>query len=85
MKRDEIIVKIKEIIGEAIENGENLQEKEDLLESRGLRSIDAIRIMVMVEDAFNIEVEDQDLSIELIRTIDNLTDYIEKKVGMEHV
>lgn len=85
MKRDEIIVKIKEIIGEAIENGQNLQEKEDLLESRGLRSIDAIRIMVMVEDAFNIEVEDQDLSIELIRTIDNLTDYIEKKVGMEHV
>lgn len=85
MKRDEIIVKIKEIIGEAIENGQNLQENEDLIESRGLRSIDAIRIMVMVEDAFNIEVEDQDLTIELIRTIDNLTDYIEKKVGMEHV
>lgn len=85
MKRDEIIVKIKEIIGEAIENGQNLQENEDLIESRGLRSIDAIRIMVMVEDAFNIEVEDQDLSIELIRTIDNLTDYIEKKVGMEHI
>lgn len=84
MKRDEIIVKIKEIIGEAIDNGQNLQEKEDLIENRGIRSIDAIRIMVMVEDAFNIEVEDQDLSIELIRTIDTLTDYIEKKVGMEH-
>lgn len=83
MKREEITDRVKEIIEKAIENGKHLQEKEDLIEKRGIRSIDAIRIMVMVEDAFNIEVEDQDLSIELIRTIENLTNYIEKKMGME--
>lgn len=80
MKREEITAKIKEIIGEVIGNGQNLQETEDLIESRGLRSIDAIRIIVMAEDIFQIEVKDEDLSIELVRTIEHLTNYVEMNI-----
>lgn len=80
MKREEITEKIKEIVGEVIENGQNLQETEDLIENRGLRSIDAIRIIVMVEDMFRIEVRDGDLSIELVRTIERLTNYVETNI-----
>mgnify|MGYP001772956249 FL=1 len=80
MKREEITAKIKEIIGEVIENGQNLQETEDLIENRGLRSIDAIRIIVMAEDMFQIEVKDEDLSIELVRTIEHLTNYVEMNI-----
>lgn len=83
MNKEEIILKIKKIIGETtdIENSEALISTEDLINEKGINSMDAISILVAVEDTFEIEVDDQDLSAELVRTIDNIADYVINKLN----
>lgn len=82
MEKQEVINKIKEIIMETVDMGDlsDVSETENLVESKGLNSMDAISILVAVEDAFDIEIDDQDLSAELIQTIENISNYVIKKV-----
>lgn len=83
MEKEQVIVEIRKIIGETteLENAEQLKATEDLVEERGINSMDAISILVAVEDTFDIEVDDQDLSADLVRTIDNLADYVMNKLS----
>ena len=82
MERKSIIEEIKKVIGETtdIENAELLTEMENLITEKGINSIDAIGILVAIEDTFDIEIDDQDLSVELVKSIKNLADYVEKKI-----
>lgn len=82
MERKSIVEEIKKVIGETtdIENAELLTEMENLITEKGINSIDAIGILVAIEDTFDIEIDDQDLSVELVKSIKNLADYVEKKI-----
>lgn len=44
-------------------------------------SIDALKILVQIEEMFEIEIDDDDLSAELISSIKGIVDYIFKKIN----
>ena len=59
MKKEEIVLKIKEIISENYEiDIDDLDENELLHESYGIDSLDRIELSLDIEDKFNIEIHD---------------------------
>ncbi len=71
---------IKETVNREISD-EMLRDDVDIVQSIGINSIDAISILVKIEELFNIQVDDDDLNTELIRTTKNLAEYVEKKLS----
>lgn len=82
MEREQIISGIKEILQQVInvEGVRDWEKTEDLLKDKGLNSLEAIHILVAVEDRFDIEIDDDDLNLELVKTIENIADYVERKL-----
>ena len=77
MNREEVIIKLKEIIIKTMELSVELQIKgENLVEEIGFNSVDALEILVWVENEFDIRFPDEDLSSELLISLDNLADYV---------
>lgn len=80
MERAAVEPVVKRICAEVleIEQDELLLENEDdsLAEKFGLNSVDALEVLMQIENAFDIEIDDEDLSVELIRSVDTLTDYV---------
>jgi acyl carrier protein len=74
----EIAGKLREIIAEAL----NLKIKPDkimgknLIEELGISSVDALEILIRVESEFEILINDEDLSQELVTSLTNLERYI---------
>ncbi len=77
-----MLEKIKEIVGTVLELDEVQIEKinidSDLLEL-GLDSLNAIEVIVNLESEFDIEVEDEDLMIDNLSTIDLLCNLIKNR------
>lgn len=64
-------------------------EKESLesnfdLDSLGLNSIDALEMLILLENEFHIEIKDEDLNSELFSNIEYLTEYIYSNVEDEY-
>lgn len=73
---------IREIVEQCLQISDLLIGDEDnLVECLSINSIDAIGIFLMIEDKFQIQIDDDDLGVELISSIQNLARYIEKKCG----
>ncbi|KMQ32257.1 hypothetical protein TU58_01470 [Bacillus cereus] len=53
----------------------------DLIHEIGMNSIDALEFLVIVEREFSIMIDDEDLTAELIQTLNNLSNYILQKVA----
>jgi acyl carrier protein len=51
----------------------------DLVNQLGLDSINTIEFLIWVESEFNIEIADEDLSIDLINDLNRLTEYVEQR------
>lgn len=82
MSREEMYKTIKEIICTVLKGAvkeEDITETTQLGEVLNINSIVAIEILVRVENAFDIEIDDEDLSAELIANIGIITDYVERK------
>jgi acyl carrier protein len=77
---------LKEIISETfkgdVDTGK-ITEDTDLQEEVGINSVVGIEILVRVEDAFDITIEDEDLTTELTKTLVTLADYIEKSLASQ--
>lgn len=59
MKKEEIVLKIKEIISENYDiDIDDLEENELLHESYGIDSLDRIELSLDIEDKFNVEIHD---------------------------
>ncbi len=82
MEEERMLEKIKEIVGTVLELDEVQIEKinidSDLLEL-GLDSLNAIEVIVNLESEFDIEVEDEDLMIDNLSTIDLLCNLIKNR------
>ena len=82
MLKQEIKVKIKEVIAQSL----NLKEDQmnisdaDLIQSLGINSVDALEIFVWIENTFEILIDDDDLNAELLDSIDILTEYVYRKI-----
>lgn len=85
MSQNEVIKKLKEIIIKTMElNVEPEDIKgENLIEEIGFNSVDALEILVWIENTFDIRFPDEDLSSELLTSLDNLADYVIKRKGEE--
>ncbi|HAB62216.1 MAG TPA: hypothetical protein DCE48_16245 [Lachnospiraceae bacterium] len=85
MNRSEIIKELKEIIIKTMElNVEPEDIKgENLIEEIGFNSVDALEILVWVENTFDMRFPDEDLSSELLSSLDNLADYVIRRKGQE--
>lgn len=82
MERNEIYEKIKEAICSVLRKDVDftgITEETDIMEALGLNSIVAIELVVRMETLFDIEIDDEDLSTDLFRTLSNIADYVEKK------
>jgi acyl carrier protein len=51
----------------------------DLVNELGLDSINTIEFLIWVESEFNIEIADEDLSIDLINDLNRLAEYVEQR------
>ena len=78
MNREEVIIKLKEIIIKTMELSVELEQikGENLVEEIGFNSVDALESLVWVENEFDIRFPDEDLSSELLISLDNLADYV---------
>ena len=73
-----ILDKIKEIVKDILEiEPEEVQLSSRLSEDFDADSLDKIQIVMAIEDAFNIKVDDED--VKNINTIQDAVNYIEKK------
>ncbi|SHK00256.1 acyl carrier protein [Anaerocolumna jejuensis DSM 15929] len=82
MERKEIYEKIKQAISSVLRREVDftgITEDTDIIESLNLNSIVAIELVVRMETLFDIEIDDEDLSTDLFRTLKNIADYIEEK------
>lgn len=83
MDANEVKEKVKNIIIESL----NLDISTDEIDGRDLKnefminSVDAISIFVFIENIFNIEIKDEDLSVELISSIDKITNFILNEIN----
>lgn len=81
MEKEQIVKKVKEIIISSLDLKIQPEEivGEDLINEVGINSIDALEIFVWIENEFDIEIEDEDISDQLIASVDGLADYIKKR------
>lgn len=69
---------LKEIIIESLELQKTKEEIEgsDLINELNINSIDALEILVRVENKYDIAIPDEDLSVALIRSLEDFANYI---------
>lgn len=53
---------------------------DDLIHDYGISSVDALEILIGIEAQFNITIDDNDLSQQLVATIDNLVNYVTERM-----
>ncbi|WP_053215908.1 acyl carrier protein [Bacillus cereus] len=85
MSNQEIVSKLKELFIDMLRIPENIantiEGDTDLIHEIGMNSIDALEFLVIVEREFSIMIDDEDLTAELIQTLNNLSNYILQKVA----
>lgn len=52
----------------------------DLVNRLGLDSINTIEFLIWVESEFDVEIADEDLSVELIDDLDRLAEYVQARL-----
>ncbi|HEY3903861.1 MAG TPA: phosphopantetheine-binding protein [Streptosporangiaceae bacterium] len=73
--------RLRKVMVDALDLGvdpETIPDK-DLVSTLGLDSINTIEYLIWVEGEFNIEIADEDLSIDLIDDLDKLASYVEDR------
>jgi acyl carrier protein len=56
---------------------------QNLTAELGLDSINSLELLIFVENEFKIQIDDADLSVSLVDSLDGLAAYIENKLGGE--
>ena len=55
----------------------------NLIDALGLNSIDALEVLIRAEGEFGIQIDDEDLSINMLSSIENLKNYVERQLLAE--
>ncbi len=76
-------LRVKGILKKVLGNDELIDklDAEQNLSDLGITSVNFIKIIVLVEDEFDIEFDDEDLKFENFNTIANVSAYIEDKIS----
>jgi len=78
-KRQELLLKVREILANElkIDDLQRIQLASKLLEDLGVESLHSIELIMAFEEAFNIDISDEDA--EKILTVKEIIDYLGKK------
>lgn len=75
-----ITEKVKEIVGEQLDaDVEDMNMETSLMEDLDADSLDAVEVIMELEDEFDIEIPDEDA--EVFQTIGQIVKYIEEKTA----
>jgi len=82
---DEIKSKLREILVKALRLKISPEEIGDsgLVSKLSIDSINSLEILIWVEDAFGITIQDEDLSPQLIDSLDRLASYVASRTQTE--
>jgi len=61
-------------------SAEALKQIENFLEEFDLNSVDALELLLKIENEFDIEIDDEDLNAELLKSVKTLSNYIITKL-----
>lgn len=77
----EIFEKLKEIIADQleIEDLETIKPETSIMEDLEADSLDAVEVMMAIEDEFDIEIPEEDA--ENFKNIKDIADYVESKIA----
>lgn len=81
MKREEINKRVVSVIADALGSDLNvISQQSDLVEDLGADSLDAVEILMMIEDEFSIHIPDGDLQEyrDKVHTVKDVCDLVEK-------
>lgn len=78
MDKATLISQLKEIILRSINIDELPEGIEDanMIDELGINSIDALEILIWIEDTFSFQIPDEDLSSDLLVSMNKLAEYI---------
>lgn len=81
MTTPEITHKIKKLIIDVLDLDIPIEalEANNLIEQYGLNSVDALELLMNIETEFDIEIDEEDLTAELVNSIDQLVNYVEAR------
>lgn len=81
---DNIKEKVSEIVIKTMKSSLSPSEIKgaDLIHEFGISSVDALEILIGIESEFGITIDDNDLSQELVSTLDNLVNYVQKHLQL---
>ncbi|MGC9318104.1 MAG: acyl carrier protein [Armatimonadota bacterium] len=82
MADDQLKQQLKEMIVERLfldVDPAQIADDENLMESYDIDSVNLFEIVVGMEEQFDISFEDEDFSVDLFATVDNLAEFVEKK------
>lgn len=83
MEKSEVTAGIKSIMEDALKGTANIKELSEnmnLLEEIHLDSIQAMEILLQVEEKFDIMIDDEDLNKALFSSLSAMSDYVMKKL-----
>ena len=79
-KYEDIENEIKKIFIELLQLDKKVEEldsnENSFLEEYGYSSIDALELIIMIEDAFEIAIPEEKLNTDLLESVKSLTDYV---------
>jgi acyl carrier protein len=79
MNRDDIFSRLKELIVELLEiDAAEVKAESSFMDDFGADSLDIIELLTAVEEAFKIEIPDEDAG--KLQTVQNAMDYVAAKV-----
>jgi len=81
MNTEEIKLRVEKIIKEHFEMDGDTQEID--LDALGINSIDALELLIEIENDFDIEIPDEDLNAELFSSSEHISNYISGKLSEE--
>jgi acyl carrier protein len=61
-------------------SAEALKQIENFLEEFDLNSVDALELLLKIENEFDIEIDDEDLNAELLKSVKTLSNYVITKL-----
>lgn len=82
MSDDQLKQQIKEMIVERLfldADPNQIADDENLMENYEIDSVNLFEIVVGLEEQFEISFEDEDFSVDLFATINNLAEYVQRK------